>query len=82
MARVLDRVPLEEINARAATIDLKELLLRLLAAPFMAVGFLAAFLFAAVTWCCAAVLVGWDRGRQATDTAGAGAGAPARDRSG
>lgn len=83
MARVLDRIPLEEIQTRAATIDLKAGLLRLAAAPFMLIGFLAAFLFASVTWICGAALVGWDHGRQVTDRAGASAdGSAADDRSG
>jgi hypothetical protein len=64
---VLERVPLEQISERASTIDPLSLLLRLLAAPLLALGFAVAMLWAAMTWMCAAVLVGFERGRQVAD---------------
>jgi hypothetical protein len=60
---ILDRVPTEQINARARDLDLGGVLLTLLALPFFLVGFGAATLWTAVGWCWAAVLVGWERGR-------------------
>jgi len=71
---ILDRVPTEQINARARDLDLGGVLLTLLALPFFLVGFGAAMLWTAVGWCWAAVLVGWERGRASTQQAPPGSG--------
>jgi hypothetical protein len=60
---ILDRVPTEQINARAREVDLGGVLLTLLALPFFLLGFAAAGLWTAVGWCWAAVQVGWEQGR-------------------
>lgn len=60
---ILDRVPTEQINARARDLDLGGVLLTLMALPFFLLGFAAATAWTAVGWCWAAVLVGWERGR-------------------
>lgn len=61
---ILDRVPTEQISARARDLDLGGVLLTLLALPFFLLGFGLALAWTAVGWCWAAVLVGWERGRE------------------
>ena len=67
---VLERVPLAEINARAATIDPVKALLSILAAPLVALGLVAALVWTALAWSSAAVMVGWEHGRQLPVSAG------------
>ncbi|MEK9723680.1 MAG: hypothetical protein VW405_09390 [Rhodospirillaceae bacterium] len=48
---------------RAVQVNLVQVVLSVLAAPFFAVGWLVGGLVAAVLWVCAAVAVGFDAGR-------------------
>ena len=64
-------VPVDRIGARAAQVDPLRLLLMLLAAPLIALGWSAAKLWGALAWSIAAVQVGWETGR-AVDRRGAG----------
>lgn len=59
---VLDRVPVDAINAKTFDIDMARVLLSLLALPFMLLGWTAKAGFMAVAWMCSAVLVGWESG--------------------
>lgn len=65
---VLDRVPVEDIRARASEIDPAKLILALLALPFLVLGWLAAkvwaVLWAVTSWSVAAVQVGWIEARK------------------
>lgn len=76
MATVLDRLPLDAIEAQAREITfartvraMVRAVLVVLAAAFFAVGWLAFQPWKAVTWCAAAAKVGW---KQAQQTAVAG----------
>lgn len=64
-AGVLDRVPVDEINARAASMRPGRFALTLIAAPLIALGWLTAVGFAWLwksgRWVTAAFLVGWGR---------------------
>lgn len=48
---------------RAVQVNLVQVVLSVLAAPFFAVGWLVGGLVSAVLWVCAAVAVGFDAGR-------------------
>lgn len=65
---VLDRVPVDRITARAATIRLLPLLLSLCALPFVSVGWLVFWVITgagiAIRWVSAAFLVGYELGRE------------------
>lgn len=65
---VLDRVPVGDIQTRAAEIDPAKLLLALLALPFLVLGWVAAkvwqVLWLIVSWSVAAVQVGWVEARK------------------
>ena len=67
----LTEVPVDRIAVRARELDPRRLLLTLLAAPFIALGWFAAKVWGAVAWSIAAVQVGWETGR-AVDRRGAG----------
>lgn len=65
---VLDRVPVGDIQTRAAEIDPAKLLLAVLALPFLVLGWMAAkvwqVLWLVVSWSVAAVQVGWVEARK------------------
>ena len=65
---VLDRVPVGDIQTRAAEIDPAKLLLAVLALPFLVLGWVAAkvwqVLWLVVSWSVAAVQVGWVEARK------------------
>lgn len=58
-ASLVERVAARRVDS----IDLVALVLSVLAAPFVVVGWLAGALVTAVLWVCAAVAVGFDSGR-------------------
>jgi hypothetical protein len=59
----LTEVPVDRIGVRAREIDPVRLLLTLLAAPLIVLGWSAAKLWGALAWSLAAVQVGWEEGR-------------------
>ena len=65
---VLDRVPVGDIQTRAAEIDPAKLLLAVLALPFLILGWVAAkvwqVLWLVISWSVAAVQVGWVEARK------------------
>lgn len=65
---ILDRVPVDRINARAATIRLLPLLLSLLALPLFVLGFVTFRVVkgagTAIKWTAAAFLVGFEAARE------------------
>lgn len=65
---VLDRVPVGDIQTRAAEIDPAKLLLAVLALPFLVLGWVAAkvwqVLWLVVSWSVAAIQVGWVEARK------------------
>ena len=66
---VLERFRLEEINERAAAVnavDVKRLILFLLALPFMAIGWTLRASLYVVAWAYSAALVGWEAGPAST----------------
>jgi hypothetical protein len=63
MATVLERVPVDRINAEAQEIHVGRMLLALLAGFFYVFGWLAGKLVGGVAWCAAAVKVGWQESR-------------------
>lgn len=67
---VLDRVPLEDINARAREVHFGRTLLTIIAAILYAVGWLAAKtlggIWLALAWSAVAVKVGWTEARAGT----------------
>lgn len=72
---VLDRFRLEDINERAAAVgalDVKRLVLFLLALPFMLVGWTLRIALFMVAWAYSAALVGWESGPSAGFTARTG----------
>jgi hypothetical protein len=69
---VLDRVPVDEITARARQVNLGRVLLGLIAGFFWLAGWAAGRLSLAVIWCVLAVKVGWEAGRSRGGPAGTG----------
>lgn len=71
---VLERIPVDRINERAAAIRLLPLLLSLLAVPFVGLGWLvfwvATSVGVAVKWVSAAFLVGYDMAKAQRQRAG------------
>lgn len=67
MTTITARIPVERIAERAAALDPVRLLLALLAAPFLLIGWVAgktvSIVWLVVSWMWAAVLVGWEQGR-------------------
>lgn len=56
----------ERVSARrraAGAVDMRLVMLSVLAAPFFAVGWVVGGVVAAVAWVCAAVALGFDAGR-------------------
>lgn len=70
MATVIERVPLDRINARAQEIRLGHALAALFAGILFVVGWLAAKAVGGVVWCAAAVVVGWQTARARPDSGG------------
>lgn len=74
MATVLERVPVDRINAEARQMQLGRTLLTLLAGFFYLLGWLAAkvvgVVWGAIAWCAAAVKVGWVEARSRPDGGG------------
>lgn len=64
MATVLDRVDLAEIRAQASDIQFSRTVLTVLAAVFVAIGWLAYQPWKAIAWSFAAVKVGWRLAQQ------------------
>lgn len=73
-----EQIPVDRIRARARAIDPVRLLLTLLAAPLVALGWTTAKLFtvlwACLAWSLAAVQVGWEDARAPRPAAGEGDG--------
>ena len=65
---VLERVPVDRINAQARDVHLGRVLLTVFAALFFAVGWTAAKAWLAVAWCGVAVKVGWQEARSGSTT--------------
>ncbi|MGH8952686.1 MAG: hypothetical protein ACRDX9_14855 [Acidimicrobiia bacterium] len=63
MATVLERVPVDRINAEARDVQVGRSLLTLLAGFFYLLGWLAGKAVTGLAWCFAAVRVGWREGR-------------------
>lgn len=59
---VLDRVPVEAINAKASEVDVARVLLSLLALPFILLGWTVKAVFVGLFWVWSAVLIGWESG--------------------
>lgn len=68
---MLDRVPTEDIAARAAQVDPARLVLTLLALPLLALGWVAAqawaVAWAVISWSVAAIQVGWSAARPGSE---------------
>ncbi|MGH9250131.1 MAG: hypothetical protein ACRD0W_11510 [Acidimicrobiales bacterium] len=63
MATVLERIPVDRINAEARDVQVGRSLLTLIAGFFYLLGWLAGKLVVGVAWCFAAVRVGWREAR-------------------
>ncbi len=59
---IAERVPVDEITARARQVRAGRLLLTLLAGFFYAIGWTVGRAFYALAWCAVAVRVGWQAG--------------------
>ena len=66
METVLDRVPVDRIEAEAREIEFGRTVLTLFAGVFFVVGWSVGKLWRGVAWAAAAVKVGWQEGRAAT----------------
>lgn len=54
----------DQVEQRAAKVDLGRILLALLALPFFVLGWTARYVVRVLTWCWAAVQVGWQLATQ------------------
>jgi hypothetical protein len=64
MATVLQRVPVDRIEAEARQIQFVRTLLTLFAGFFFLVGWVVGKAWGAVAWSCAAIKVGWQEARK------------------
>lgn len=67
MTVVLERIPVDEIGARAREIQVARTLLTLVAGFFWLLGFVARKVVLAIVWCCAAAALGWQDARRSSD---------------
>jgi hypothetical protein len=61
-----ERIPVEEISARAHEVRFGRTVLTVIAAVFFGIGWIIAKAWLAVAWCAVAVRVGWQEGRSGT----------------
>jgi uncharacterized membrane protein YciS (DUF1049 family) len=63
LTTLTERLPVDEITARAHAVNFGRVLLTTIAAIFFAIGWLVGRVFFAVAWCAVAVKVGFVQGR-------------------